>query len=1502
MSAQARAIEVVPDQREKHLTGAVMVCGGGIAGIQSALDLANSGFKVYLVEKSPTIGGKMAQLDKTFPTGDCATCIISPKLVEAARNLNIEIITQAHVDEVSGEPGNFRVRLREKARYVDVNKCSSCGDCEKVCPVRVPDEFNRGLGTKAAIAKVCAQAVPNAFVIEKRERPPCVSACPIGQNVQGYVALIADGKFDEAAALIRRDNPLPLICGYVCHRPCESACQQGRHGDPVSIRMLKRAALDHSSPSPSPVGEGRGEVSALTLSPWGEGRGEGVSSLNSAPGEVAARIAIIGSGPAGLGAAEWLARNNYNVTIFEAMSVPGGMMRAGIPDFRLPREVLDSQIQDILDLGVELKLNAPVGSEITIESLLASGYSAVFAAVGAQKSSSLGLDGEHIDGVIPGIEFIRDVNLGKSVVLGNRVVVIGAGNAAMDIARTAVRLGSKDVTIVYRRTKREMPADPVEVEDAIREGVRFVFLTNPRRFVARNGKLSGVECVKMKLSDERDASGRRRPEPVEGSEHLIACDNAILATGQVTDPEFAAGAQIEFNKWGLVDVNPVTLETSVAGVFAGGDVVAGAGTLSEAVGAGRRAAESIHRFVMGEDMAAGRDADSRVWTEDQHEAFERAYLRDRRERSHAVHADHDAGYSADDAVREASRCLSCGVCCECGECVKACLAKAIDHDMKDSFREVEVGAVILTPGYEEYDARGRGEFGFGRYANVVSNIQFERMLSAGGPFGGHLQRPSDGRDPRKLAFIQCVGSRDHTHGKPYCSSVCCMAAIKEAMLAIEHAPGLEVTIFYQDIRAFGKDFDRYYERAKAMGVKFIRSMISRVVEMPESRNLRLSHILNGAPVDEEFDIVVLSTGIRPSEEALRTAEILGVRLNECGFCGAEPYRPVAASRDGVFVAGAFEEPKDIPETVAQASAAAASAMELLAPARGTLVSEKQYPPERDVIDESPRIGVFICHCGINIASVVDIERVVEAARSLPGVAYAENSVYACADNSQDRIKELILEHKLNRLIIASCTPRTHEPLFRETARECGLNPDLVDMANIRDQCSWVHSDDPEAATLKSVDLVKMAVGRSARLMSLMTEELPVVQTAMVVGGGPSGPTAALSLAEQGFPVHLIEKSGSLGGRMEQGDAREELVAQVGDHPLINVYPNSKAVTLKGHVGNFVAEVQTPGGVKSLSHGALVIAVGGTEHKPAEYLYGQDERVMTQRELAEAMSEGDLYLPANPTVAMIQCVGSRNAERPFCSRSCCIDAVKNAVRLKESNPDAGVVVLYRDMRTYGVSELIYQKARELGVVFVKYDPEQPPVVTPGARLGLSFIDPDLGRTMSLGVDLLVLSTGTSPAVDAQQVSDLAKIPLNTDGFFLEAHLKLRPVDFASEGIFLCGSAHSPKPTSENVQQGKAAAGRAATVLSKKTMTVGGMVSKVDVRKCVSCLTCVKVCPYGAPEVSVANNKNRVEIQAAKCMGCGSCASECPARAIQLQHFMDVQITAAIESLLEGGVVS
>ncbi len=893
---------------------------------------------------------------------------------------------------------------------------------------------------------------------------------------------------------------------------------------------------------------------------------------------------------------------------------------------------------------------------------------------------------------------------------------------------------------------------------------------------------------------------------------------------------------------------------------------------------------------------------------------------------------------------------------QCGLCQKVCQAGAIDYEQTEETVRLEVGSVVLTPGFEAFDATRRGEFGFSFAPNVVSNVQFERMLSAAGPTQGHIRRPSDGKPPQRLAFIQCVGSRDTGCDNDYCSSVCCMAATKEAILAKEHEPGLEVTIFFLDLRAFGKDFDRYCDRAKnQLGVRFIRSFISRTYEMPGTRNLRVVYADGGpavgaavAPphpdergggttatptrrefaasplsqVEDEFDMIVLSLGLEPSATLREQAGRMGVLLNRWGFAQTSELCPLDTSRPGVFVGGAFQEPKDIPDTVMQASAAAARAMALLAPARGTRVRTKTYPPQRDIADEPPRVGVFICHCGSNIASVVDVQRVVKRTRELPFVAVAESNTYTCADDTQNHIKDQITRHGLNRVVVASCTPRTHEPIFRDTLRDAGLNPYLLEMANIRDQCSWVHSGEPGRATDKAIDLVRMAVARAARLMPLSEATVPVNNAALVVGGGIAGITAALALADQGFPVHLVEKTGELGGMARQLHNTldgEDIAAFLGrtlrrlnGHPRISVHLNAKVAKVEGHVGAFSSLLRKAAEEVAIKHGVVVVATGAAELKPQSFGYGQTPKVLTQLELTERLKEGTVQLSEKATVVMIQCVEQRNTERPYCSRVCCTAAVHNALGLRQRFPRARIMVLYRDMRTYGFREAAYREAREKGVLFVRYEPEQPPqiVVQPSrpeaqaggpphnGRLQVRVREPSLGRDLQIEPELVVLAAPMVPGADRGELSELLRVPLNADGFFLEAHMKLRPVDFASEGLFLCGTAHAPKFTTEAISQANAVAGRAASILARKQMSVSGQIAFVDPDKCISCMTCVHVCPYLAPQI---NMFNKAEVQGSVCMGCGSCTAECPAKAIALRHYVDAQVLAAVNGLLDEGFV-
>ncbi len=1470
---------------DREISGAVLVAGGGIAGIQASLDLSAAGYRVYLVEEKPGIGGTMARLDKTFPTGDCATCIVSPKLVAAMRDQNIDVLTMADVVGLEGEAGSFTAKVRKRARYVDIDKCTGCGDCTKVCPVQLTSDFDAGLGTRQAIDKLNAQAAPNAAFIQKKHRAPCSGACPIDHSVQGYVALIAAGKAKEAAELIRRENPLPGICGRVCFHPCESACNRGEIDAPVSICGLKRYAIDKTPDAIPP---------------------------KKAP-DTGKSVAIIGSGPAGLAAAHALAQQGHGVSVIESLPVLGGMLAVGIPEYRLPPDVLKRDIDAIRALGVTFETGTTVGEDRTTESLVKD-FDALFVATGAHHSRKLGIPGEDKQGVVHGVDFLRAFRVEKAPeVEGKKVVIIGGGNTAVDAARTARRLGADKVTVLYRRTRQEMPASPEEIEATLDEGIDIEYLVAPLE-VKGQDLIKAVKCQRMALG-EPDKSGRRRPVPVEGSEFTVKTDMLIPAVSQSAEERMAADLALETTKWGTIVADEVTLATSREGVFAAGDVVLGPSSVIEAIAGGKQAAAAIHNFLS--DRPVGEGLSKREPLENPLTPEEILALRRQRGRAPRAAADERPsgdrvadfdevvkGFSDEAAVREASRCLNCADCSECMQCVAACGAGAIDHAARDEVVDLAVGAVVLTPGFTPFDAKRRSEFGFAYQKNVVTNLQFERILSAAGPTGGKILRPSDGKHPKTLAFVQCVGSRDSGCGNDYCSSVCCMAATKEAILAKEHEPGLDITIFFMDLRAFGKDFDRYAERAKAMGIKYKRAMISRTFEMPKSHALKVSYTDGDMGlVEEDFDMMVLSLGLEASDSMKQGAKAIGLTLNPFGFAETAGLNPLETSRPGVFVGGAFQEPKDIPDTVMQASAAAAKAMALLAPARGSKIVKKQYPKERTNMDEPPRVGVFICHCGSNIASVVDVEKVVEEAWKFPNVVCSDNNVYTCADDSQDLIKKKIDEYKINRVVIASCTPRTHEPIFRDTLRSAKLNQYLLEMANIRDQCSWVHAKSPEAATEKAVDLVRMAVARASALMPLEEETVPINNGALVIGGGIAGMTASLALAEQGFPVHLVERTDSLGGlarditRTLEGDDvatyLKDATERVSAHSRITVHYDAEVKTVDGHIGGFTAGITAGGTTSEVKSGVVVVATGAKEAVPTTYGYGEDDRVVTQLQLSKKLASDDFALPDNGTVVMMQCVEQRDENRPYCSRVCCSTAVKNALFLKERFPSVRIAVLYRDIRTYGFREIAYREAREKGVLFVRYDPENPPRLSLNGALEMMVREPALGRDLVMSPDLLVLSAPMVARDNRQRISDLLKVPVNADGFFLEAHMKLRPVDFASEGLFLCGTAHAPKFLSETISQANAVAGRAATILSKKEMPTAAETAWVDPNKCIACMTCVHVCPYGAPHIG---KDNKAEIQTAVCMGCGSCTSECPAQAVKLHHYLDTQVLAAMDGLL------
>jgi heterodisulfide reductase subunit A len=844
---------------------------------------------------------------------------------------------------------------------------------------------------------------------------------------------------------------------------------------------------------------------------------------------------------------------------------------------------------------------------------------------------------------------------------------------------------------------------------------------------------------------------------------------------------------------------------------------------------------------------------------------------------------------------------------KCGSCKKVCPVDAINFDDMGHEIEINIGAVILSPGLALYDGRLRAELGLGRWDNVVSSIQFERILSASGPFQGEIKRLSDDKHPKKVAWIQCVGSRDRHNGNPWCSSVCCMYSTKQSIVAKEHDQNIEPTIFYMEMRAFGKDFDKYVERAKnEYGVRYQRAMVSSIKEDAATGDLNLRYSKeDGELIDETFDMVVLSVGFEPHKDAVEFAKIFGIETNEYNFAKTSNLNPVETSRKGIFVTGIYQGPKDIPETVIQGSAVAGGAMALLSEARGTEAVTKELPPETEVNQEEPRIGVFVCHCGKNIAGTVNIKEVMEEVKDLPNVEYVAETLYACAQDNQDIIRDTVKEKKLNRVVVAACTPRTHEALFQDTIRDAGVNKYLFDLADIREQCSWCHSDDKVSATKKASKITKMAIAKARLLEPISQESVGVTPNAIVIGGGIAGMTTALSIAEQGFDVHLIEKDQELGGIAKnvrytlQGDQAKAFIEQrikvVESHPGITVHKGVEVDGTTGFVGNF-STILTDN--TAIEHGAIVIATGGVEYEPTEYGYADSDKVITQRELedklsAETPKDSESYV-------MIQCVGSREEPAQYCSRVCCQDAIKNAIAIKEKNPAADVTIVYRDIRTYGLREDYYEKARKLGVLFVRYEVDNKPKVSKaGDAMSVEAWDFMLNRNIMIDADYVVLSTGLRPHPSTVKVSKMYKLTLNADGYFLEAHVKLRPVDFPSEGVYVTGLAHAPKNLDETLSQSMAAAGRAAVILSKERLVVSGVIAKHKKELCMSCLSCLRVCPFGSPYI---DEDGTVSHNEAKCMGCGICAGICPAKAFQVNSFSDNQILAMVEAaaeLEEGG---
>ena len=893
----------------------VLVLGGGIAGLQASIDLASLGFRVHLVERTPSIGGRMAQLDKTFPTNDCSMCILAPKMIECAGHPNVTLHTYADLERLEGSLGSFRAVIREKSRYVDRRKCTGCGDCATACPVEVSSEFEVGLGRRKAIFKPFPQAVPNVFAITKPGHAPCRHRCPAGMNVQGYVQLARLGKFDESLKVVHQTTPLAGSLGRICPHPCEEECSRRDVEAPVAAAALKRAAAD--------LGRHVPEVEADEPTRKRRSRKP---------------VAVVGSGPAGLTAAYNLARKGYAVTIFEKQPVAGGMLRLGVPSYRLPRKVLEAEIDLVRGLGVEIRTSAPVKGATGIGDLLRGGFKAVFLAAGAQASLKLGVKGEALAGVVGAVDLLRRTSLGREVSVGRRAVVVGGGNAAIDAARTLRRLGAREVTILYRRTRAEMPALSWEIEAALAEGIRLETLAAPTRIVGKAGRVAGLDALRMRLG-EVDKSGRPRPVSIEGSGFVLPCDMVVPAVGQTAVLDFLGPrSRVGTTVQGTVIADGETCATGMKGVFAGGDLVTGPATAVEAVAAGNRAAEAIHRYL--ERASPGsRPAEVptvRPTTEElslvpraARAAVEELPAASRTRSFREV----ELGLTRDEAMAEATRCLNCAACCDCRECERACQAGAVDHAMRDQLVEVDVGACIVATGFDMMDASALPEYGGGRIPNVVTGLEFERLLSASGPTGGHVVRPSDGRAPRRIAFIQCVGSRD-VRSHAYCSAVCCMHATKEAILAREHDAAVESTIFYMDLRAAGKTFQTYVGRAREeYAVSYVRARPARVEEVEGSRDVKVVYedTVNQKRREDVFDLVVLCQAMIPSSGAEGLARMLGVELDEHGFIRvpAPLSAPVDTSIPGILVIGYAAGPHDIPESVVQASAAAGRAAELL---------------------------------------------------------------------------------------------------------------------------------------------------------------------------------------------------------------------------------------------------------------------------------------------------------------------------------------------------------------------------------------------------------------------------------------------------------------------------------------------------------------------------------------------------------------------------------------------
>lgn len=858
-------------------------------------------------------------------------------------------------------------------------------------------------------------------------------------------------------------------------------------------------------------------------------------------------------------------------------------------------------------------------------------------------------------------------------------------------------------------------------------------------------------------------------------------------------------------------------------------------------------------------------------------------------------------------------------CIGCGLCEQYCKAGAIEYEQQDEKLALNVGSIILCPGFDTFEPELKKEFGYSDYPNVITSIEYERVLSASGPYMGHVLRPSDAKIPKKIAWLQCIGSRDEQIGIPYCSAVCCTYATKEAIMTMEHVPDVNCHIFFMDMRTFGKGFEEYYESAKALGIKYSRCRVPHIEQLP-NKDLKIKYRDEEGNLQEEiFELVVLSVGLRPIEKIKELSEKLDIDLNEFDFCDTKIFTPLETSRPGVFVSGAMSGPKDIPDTVAQSMGAASKAGGIVAEERGKLVEVVEYPPELEVEATRPRIGVFVCHCGVNIGAIVNCEEVAEYAKSLPNVVHTETNLYTCSQDTQKKIKEMIEEHELNRVVVASCTPRTHEPLFQNTIREAGINPYLFDLTSLREHVSWVHRNDPKSATEKAKHQIAKAVAKVRINKPVHKAPVQVTKSCVIIGGGIAGMNAALEIAEQGFEAYLIEKDVQLGGNLrniyhvlEGTDPQQvlnDIIAEVEANKNIHIFTNSKVTELGGYIGNFEVKVETASGANPdlIKAGAIIVATGAKELKPDEYLYGKDDRIITQLELDELLMKGEGREArgesesgnSNPdlkNIVMIQCVGSRNDERAYCSRVCCSEGIKNALKLKKQYPDANIIILYQDIRTYAFKENYYSQARKQGINFLRYTKDaKPEVVQDGDKLKVTVKDKITKQDLEFNPDLLVLSAATIPYDENEELAQILKVPLTADRFFLEAHLKIKPVDFSTDGIFLCGTCHSPKFIDESISQAAAAAARAISIISKDDVETEGIPIVIDEERCSGCGICEANCAYDA--IKVNPERGVAEVTEVLCKGCGTCSNVCPSGVPRLRQFEPKQIIAMIEAATE-----